>query len=138
MGDCGHSTVENPRAFICTAIHTTFAHKTHTTEQLFVVTLRFVQAIRRSAFLSHLVRRFVPWAREAWQRAVENRFALANPRTTVPAIQATLTGDRDDLSTVAALLLVAEEAVSVRLDPSLRDMLRALAKGKQGKVSELG
>lgn len=133
----GNRVVENPRAYICTAIHTIFAHKTLTTEQLFVVTLRFVQAIRRSSFLSHLVRRFVPWVREAWQRAVENRFALVNPRTTVPAIEATLAGDRDDLSTVAGLLLVAEEAVSVRLDPSLRDMLRALAKGNLGKVSEL-
>lgn len=123
----GNSTAENLKAFICTAIHISFAHEALTPEQLFGVTVRFVQAIRQSAFSSHLVRRFVPWAREAWQRAAENRFALVNPRITVPVIQAALAGDRHDLSNVAALLLAAEDAVSVRLDPSLRDMLRALS-----------
>jgi hypothetical protein len=129
----GNSTAENLRVFICTAVHITFAHEVLTPEQLFGVTLRFVQATQRSSFSSHLVRRFAPWAREAWQRAVENRFALVNPRVTVPAIQAVLAGGCDHLSAVAALLLVAEDAVSVRLHPSLRGMLRAFSEDGQGK-----
>jgi hypothetical protein len=131
----GGGVDESVNVFICSAIHTIFAHEFLSPEQLYAVTLRFVQVTHRSTFSSHLVPRLVPWARAAWQRAIENRFAIRNPRSIVPAIQDALAVDANELSTVAAILLAAEGGVSVRLHASLRDMLRGLA-GEAGRNTD--
>lgn len=122
-------TVEHVRIFVCRAVHTVITHDALTPDQLFGVTLRFVQAVRQSSFSVVVLRAFVPWARAAWHRAIENRFSIRNPKITIPSIEAALAVDRLELATVAEILLAAEGAVSVRMAPELREMLRLLAKG---------
>jgi hypothetical protein len=119
------------RTFVSTAICTALANRGLTPEQLFIVTLRFVQAIRQSAFSFQLVKRFVAWSRAEWIKIIENRFAFRSPRITIPSIQSALARNHEDLSSIAALLLAAEDSVSVRLDPSLRAMLHSLT-GSEG------
>ncbi|TCG09227.1 hypothetical protein BZM27_06845 [Paraburkholderia steynii] len=122
-------TIEHVRVFVCRAVHTVITRDSLTPDELFIVTLRFVQAVRQSSFSFVVLRELVPWARTAWERAIENRFAIRNPRITIPSIQQALVVERLELATVAEILLAAEGAVSVRMAPELRETLRLLAKG---------
>ncbi|WP_107311012.1 AAA family ATPase [Burkholderia metallica] len=121
--------VEDVCIFVCRAVHTVITHDALTPDQLFGVTVRFVQAVRQSSFSTVVLRAFVPWARAAWHRAIENRFSIRNPKITIPLIEAALLVDSLELATVADILLAAEGAVSVRMASELREMLRLLAKG---------
>ncbi|RQS26812.1 hypothetical protein DIE00_02890 [Burkholderia sp. Bp8989] len=121
-------TIEHIHIFVCRAVHTVITHDSLTPDELFIVTLRFFQAVRQSSFSFTVLREFVPWARSAWHRAIENRFAIRSPRTTIPSIQAALAVDHIELATVAEILLAAEGAVSIRMAPELREIIRDLTK----------
>ncbi|MEA2603039.1 MAG: hypothetical protein QOF89_4031 [Acidobacteriota bacterium] len=61
-----------------------------------------------------------------WRRLAESPALLFGPRLTVPEIQAACESQPPGLAKAAAILLAAEPAVQVRLDPDRRQVLKTL------------
>ncbi|WP_343654156.1 hypothetical protein [Paraburkholderia caribensis] len=123
----GSSGEKTTIAFVCEAIHTVLSSNTLSPEQSYGVTVRFLEAVRRLNEPYFLTHRLVEWSQEVWERVVENRFNLRDPRVTVPMISEALALPSDGLSKVAKILLAAESAVSVFLHADLRAKLRLIA-----------
>jgi hypothetical protein len=98
-----------------------------TPDELFIASLRFVQAAKRSNFKKLLSSALAAWARECWAFAIaEQRFYLRNPSVTVPAIEDALAASDGDLAFVGKLLVAIQPAVNPRIDNEFREFLLSL------------
>ena len=89
---------------------------------------RFFEWISKSSFKGSLTAPFADWQRSGWKRITSREpFRLYNPMRTVPRIDEVMQVTGDDLSFVANLLLVTQEAVQVRLGSESRYMLKVVA-----------
>jgi hypothetical protein len=96
--------------------------------RLWEVGLRLFEQIRQSNFRKALVPLLADWLDEQWKRIIANEtFRLSRPMQTVPAIEASLAGDRKDEAFVASLLLTSAEAVGSPLASAYERLLREIS-----------
>lgn len=89
---------------------------------------RFLEKIRKSNFVQELTVMLAKWLRQQWAQVVtQQRFNLANPRISVPPIEAALEVSLNDQAFVASLLLASAAAVDIELEPAYHDHLAAIA-----------
>jgi hypothetical protein len=70
------------------------------------------------------------WLSEEWKGIIANeRFRLTRPMQTVPAIEATLAGNRKGEALIASLLLTSAEAVGSLLAPAYEKLLNEISVG---------
>jgi hypothetical protein len=93
-------------------------------EQLFAVTLRFVQALHGSNFRQAMEGQVIQWVKRQWRAALEARFGFKTPKVSIPAISEAL--GLSGVEGVVAVLLAAEPALNVRLPGDFRGWLREL------------
>ena len=85
---------------------------------------------RAIALQSVLLPCLKPWLSANWERILRTQqFYLHSPGTTAPPILEVLQSELDSEPFAATLTLVAEAAVGVPLDTSLREDLELLAHG---------
>lgn len=92
--------------------------------------LRLFEKVRQSSFRKALVPLLESWLAAEWKRIVDNeRFRLTRPMQTVPAIEASLNGDKKGEAFIASLLLTGAEAVRSPLSAAYEKLLKEISVG---------
>lgn len=91
--------------------------------------LRVLQRIRSSNFVKELAPILARWLRDKWTVAIDQqRFNLARPRTSVPAIEAALADPTNDQAFAASLLLASADAAGIEIEADYRTQFAAIAR----------
>jgi len=123
----GASTESGDRIIVARAANFLAGRAGPAPEELFVGTVRFVQAANASNFRKFLLRELTPWVRSRWHDVTQNqRFRLRNPSATVAPIEEALNGQAGGMQYLGRLILAIEPAVSSRLDRKTREFMLAL------------
>lgn len=112
-------------AYVLAAVRNVVSGRALSHEELFVVTLRFVQALHGSNLRHTIEPPVVEWARHQWRTALTARFAFKTPNATLPAVAVAL--EQEGLAGIAGVLLAAEPALDVRLPSGFRQWLRTVS-----------
>ena len=93
-----------------------------------VAGMRVFEWTEQSRFQETLLPSIATWQRARWQRIMDSeRYRLATPRQTVPAIREVLETPSDDRVFLAKLFFVTAPALGVRLGPSYLNLLHSIA-----------
>lgn len=103
----------------------TFRRDSHATPlECCVAGLRFLQQAQRSSFRATIVPIIAKWQRDAWTRITSaERFQLAQPQRTVPAIEASLSSKMNNERFLCSLILAAADASKVEMPHDVRTQL---------------
>jgi hypothetical protein len=98
--------------------------------KLWEVGLRLFEKVRQSNFRKTLIPLLANWLSEGWRKIITNEtFRLTRPMQTVPAIEASLVGDKKGEGLIASLLLSGAEAVGSPLASAYEKQLKEISVG---------
>jgi hypothetical protein len=109
---------------IASAVRSTVGEPALTPSDLYVVTLRLLQACHGSSFRRAYESAFVAWTKSKWRELVGRKFLLKSASAVVPAIEVAL--QHEGLRSVAALLRTTRIGFAVSLPESIYEWLRSI------------
>jgi hypothetical protein len=110
--------------YVISAVRTVLTGKALSHEQLFAVTLRFIQVLSGSNLRYTIEPQVIAWAQRHWRAALKAPFGFKSPSAILPAVEAAL--EQEGITGVVATLLAAEPGLNVRLPSDFRQWLRTV------------